>query len=76
MKLISKERVGGTLVKVHSKAIKPYQRLIDSGVLTTEQNAALKFKGESLNPFDLKKELEKQLKWLFRITEAGKQEAA
>lgn len=76
MKLVSKERVGGKIIKVHSKAITPYQRLMDSGTLTMEESGRLRNTYEVLNPFDLKKELEKQLKWFFRITEAGKQEAA
>lgn len=76
MKLESKERVGGKIIKVHSKPITPYQRLLDSGMLTTTEYNALKDQYAKLNPFELKKELEKQLKWFFRITEAGRQEAA
>jgi hypothetical protein len=75
MKLESKERIGGTIVKIHSKPITPYKRVMDSGTLTTEQSTRLKNTYELINPFALKKELEKQLKWFFRITEAGKQEA-
>lgn len=76
MKLESKERVGGKIIKLHSKPITPYQRLMDSGILTTEESSALKKRYEGINPFDLKKELEKQLKWFFRIAEAERQEAA
>jgi hypothetical protein len=76
MKLESKERVGGKIIKLHSKPKTPYHRLMDSGILTTEESAALKKRFEEMNPFELKKELEKQLKWFFRIAEAGKQEAA
>lgn len=76
MKLESKERVGGKIIKVHSKAKTPYHRLMDSGILTVAEWHALKDRYESLNPFELKRELEKQLKWFFRITDAGKQEAA
>jgi hypothetical protein len=75
MKLESKERIGGTIVKIHSKPITPYNRVMDSGTLTTEQSTRLKNTYELINPFELKKELEKQLKWFFRITEAGRQEA-
>jgi len=76
MKLESKERVGGKIVKLHSKPKTPYHRLMDSGILTVEESTRLKNTYELLNPFELKKELEKQLKWFFRITDAGKQEAA
>lgn len=75
MKLENKERIGGKIVKIHSKPITPYKRVMDSGTLTTEQSTRLKNTYELINPFELKKELEKQLKWFFRITEAGRQEA-
>jgi len=76
MKLESKERVGGKIIKLHSKPTTPYQRLMDSGILEVSEWNALKAKYESMNPFELKKELEKQLKWFFRITEVGYKEAS
>ncbi len=76
MKLVSKERIGGKIIKVHSKPITPYQRLMDSGILTTTESTDLRNTYEAMNPFELKRELEKQLKWFFRIAEAGRQEAA
>ena len=76
MKLESKERVGGKIIKVHSKPKTPFHRLMDSGILTTEESTKLKDTYELMNPFELKKELEKQLKWFFRITEVGKREAS
>ena len=76
MKLESKERVGGKIIKLHSKPITPYQRLMDSGILTTEESTKLRNTYELMNPFELKKELEKQLKWFFRITEVGSREAS
>jgi len=76
MKLESKERVGGKIIKLHSKPKTPYQRLMDSGTLEVSEWNALKAKYESMNPFELKKELEKQLKWFFKITEVGNKEAA
>ena len=76
MKLESKERVGGKIIKVHSKPKTPYHRLLDSGILTTEESTKLKDTYELMNPFELKKELEKQLEWFFRITDVGKREAS
>ena len=49
---------------------------MDSGVLEVSEWNALKAKYETMNPFELKKELEKQLKWFFRITEVGYKEAS
>jgi len=74
MKLKSKTRVGGKIVKVWDKPKTPYQRVIDSGILTTEQSTKLINTKELLNPFELKKELEKQLKWFFRVVEVRRQE--
>lgn len=74
MKLESKTRVGGKIVKVWDKPKTPYHRLLDSGVLTTAQSTKLINTYELLNPFELKKELEKQLKWFFRLVEIRKQE--
>ncbi len=76
MKLESKERIGGKIIKLHSKPKTPYHRILDSGILTVEETNALKTRYEQMNPFDLKKELEKQLKWFIRITEAGYKEAS
>ena len=75
MKLESKERVGGGIhgSQQSSNPISETYRLWD---INDGRNRNLKNTYEGLNPFELKKELEKQLKWFFRITEAGKQEAA
>ena len=69
MKLQSKTRVGGKIIKIWDKPKTPYHRLLDSGVLETGQYKKLEEVYETLNPFELKKELEKQLKWFFRIVE-------
>lgn len=76
MKLESKERVGGKIIKLHSKPQTPYKRLMDSGILTVDERTKLTTTYDALNPFDLKKELEKQLKWFFRITEVAAREAS
>lgn len=65
-----------SLIKVHDEPKTPYQRIMDSGILTTEENNELKVTYELLNPFDFKKELEKQLKWFFRIVEGRNREAS
>ena len=69
MKLQSKTRVGGKIIKVYDDPITPYQRLINSNVLTEEQLAKLQAQFKKLNPFELKKELDEKLKWFFRIAE-------
>ncbi len=75
MKLEHKERVGGKIIKLHSPPKTPYQRLLDSGILTTQQYRDLQGNYSKLNPFDLKKELEKQLKWYMRIVDIRKKQS-
>lgn len=74
MKLKSKVREGGKVIKKYDNPKTPYQRLIDSALLTPEQTIALESEFKKLNPFQLKKELEEKLKWFFRIAEIRKKE--
>lgn len=74
MKLKSKTREGGRLIKLYDDPKTPYQRLLDSKKLTPEQEQALKARFEKLNPFTLKRELEEKLKWFFKLVEIRKKE--
>lgn len=76
MKLQSKTRVGGKIVKKWDKPKTPYHRLLDSGVLEVQQYRKLEKIYSGLNPFELKKELEKRLKWFFRVVETRSREAS
>ena len=69
MKLEQKVRVGGKIIKRYDKPKTPYQRIMDCGTLTCAEMNKLEKQYQDLNPFELKKELEKQLKWFFRIVE-------
>jgi hypothetical protein len=69
MKLKSKTRIGGKIIKVYDDPKTPYQRLIDCALLTPEQTVKLQDDYKKLNPFELKKELDEKLKWFFRIAE-------
>jgi hypothetical protein len=53
LKLTHKERFGAKVKKQYDKARTPYQRVMESGVLTDEQAKALKEQYESLNPAQL-----------------------
>lgn len=72
MKLKSKTRVGGKVIKVHDTPTTPYQRLLNSKTLNEEQIAKLQAGFKKLNPFELKRELDEKLKWFFRIAEVRK----
>ncbi len=69
MKLLKKERVGSKIIKKYDEPQTPYQRLIDSGYLTNDQKRALVQKFNTLNPFFLRKELDKKLKIFFEKLE-------
>jgi hypothetical protein len=69
MKLKSKTRVGGRVIKVYDDPKTPYRRLIDSNTLSEEQLTKLQSQIKTMNPFEMKKELDEKLKWFFRIAE-------
>jgi alkylated DNA nucleotide flippase Atl1 len=69
MKLQSKTRVGGRIIKVYDESTTPYQRLINSNTLEKEQLDKLQAQFKTMNPFTMKKELDEKLKWFFRIAE-------
>ncbi len=69
MKLQSKTRVGGRITKVYDEPTTPYQRLINSNTLERGQLDKLQAQFKTMNPFEMKKELDEKLKWFFRIAE-------
>lgn len=75
MKLKSKTRVGGRIVKVHDEPKTPYQRLLESPHLSQDEKQALMARRLHLNPFGLKNELEKKLKWFTRIVDIRKKQS-
>ena len=62
MKLIRKERVGSRWLRWHDKAQTAYQRLLQSGQLTTQKVRLLRAQYEELDPFRLQKKLEQGLR--------------
>ena len=67
VKLIKKERIGSKIKKTHSKPMTPYQRLLDSPHITQSQKDELMACYKTLDPFALKKSIEKQLKAIFKL---------
>jgi hypothetical protein len=65
MKIVSKERVGGKLKKRYDSPKTPCQRLLESKDLSDHRKRSLREKQKSLNPFELKAELEIRLKQFF-----------
>lgn len=65
LKLKSKVRQGSKTKRIYAKPQTPYQRLLDSPNLSVQQKTQLQARFHKLNPLDLKKQLEEQLKMLF-----------
>lgn len=59
MRCIKKDRLGAKVKKVYDTAKTPYQRLLESGVLTEEQKTKLQSYYETLNPMELKRKINK-----------------
>jgi hypothetical protein len=66
--LISKERVGGHIKRRYGKPLTPYQRLMESSKLSKGKKHQLQSLYESLNPAQLKRNIENYLNRLYQIT--------
>ena len=69
MKLVSKSRHGARVHKVYDTARTPYQRLVQSGVLTGSKQAELAAIYQGLNPVLLLNQINDNLEKLWRLTE-------
>jgi len=69
MKLVSKERIGGRVKRKYDTPQTPYQRLIESGQISDENKAMLESLYQSLNPAELKRQIEAKLEKLWQIYE-------
>lgn len=64
-KLVEKRRVDATIIKKHSTPATPYQRLMQSEHLTDAKKQELTSIYNQLNPFELKKAIQKKLNKIF-----------
>ena len=71
-KLLSKTRVGARYVKRYDIPRTPYQRLLECADLSSEKKTALTLKYQDLNPFELRLELEMELKDFFSLLKESK----
>ncbi len=74
MKLKEKERNGARITKRYEEPITPYQRVMLAPNVSEEKKQALKSKFSSLNPFELKRGLEKKLELFFSLLRQMKTE--
>ena len=76
MKLKSKTQDGQRVIKVHDQPKTPYDRLLDSKLLSQHEEGALKARMQSFNPFHIKAEMDKSLKRYFKIIDTRKNQLA
>jgi hypothetical protein len=69
MKLMSKTRHGAKVHKVYDTARTPYQRLLQSGVLTEAKQQELAAMYYGLNPVSLLKQINENLECLWKLAE-------
>ena len=67
VKLIAKERIGSKTIKHHDLPKTPYQRIMDSPHIHQSVKRSLSKQLENLNPFMLRKTMDKKLKIIFSI---------
>lgn len=70
LKLLSKTRKGAKTVRKYSPPQTPYQRLLESEHLSQNQKQKLQDQFQKLNPLQLKKRIEQQLKIVFDKAQA------
>jgi hypothetical protein len=67
VKLIDKKRVASKVVKRYDSPKTPYQRILESKYVSASVKRILKEQFEQLNPFQLRKAMEKKLKRIFAV---------
>ena len=67
VKLIEKKRVASKTIKRYDVPKTPYQRVMESKDVLPAQKQALKEQFKGLNPFKLRKAMEKKLQEIFNI---------
>ncbi len=68
-KLVGKERVGSKVSKRYDEAKTPYQRLMGAGVLDPDKQAEMERLFRSLNPVQLRTEIDAALEELWKLAE-------
>ncbi len=72
MKLVRKERLGGHLQRVYDTPKTPYERLMESNQIAPQRAKELRQIYLSLNPAELKRQIDKKLSRLFELYQKKK----
>ena len=68
VKLIEKKRIASKTIKRYDKPKTPYQRILESKNVSRSMKQKIKEQFKELNPFTLRKGMEKKLKKVFLTT--------
>lgn len=71
-KLKEKQRIESKIIKKHDKPATPYQRLMQSEHVPKENKRSLKLIYEGINPFELKKQIQKKIDKIFGLIDNKK----
>lgn len=71
-KLLKKEKINSKYRRKYEKAKTPYERVMESPYIDNEVKMELALVHERLNPFELKKMIEKKTKYLFKYVRINK----
>jgi hypothetical protein len=71
-KLLSKEKINSKYRRKYEKAQTPYQRLLESPDIDHEVKMQKALLHQTLNPFELKKSIEKKIKNIFKYVRVNK----
>jgi len=69
IKLTSKERIGSKIHRIYDKSKTPYQRIMESPVVSKKKKEELEKIYLSLNPAELKRQIDRKLNTLYRFYE-------
>ncbi len=72
IKLVKKERINGKIHKTYDKPKTPYARLMESNQVPIEKKQEMKARYESLNPAELKRQIDKKIKELEKVYDKKK----
>ena len=67
LKLLEKQRINSKYRKHYEAPKTPYQRLLESEHISAPAKDALRQAHATLNPFDLKRTIERKLRTIFKI---------
>jgi len=70
IKLVSKERMGGHIKRKYDKPKTPYKRIMENRSVAKDKKDELQKIYESLNPAELKREIDKKIKLLKQLYDA------